>query len=121
MLINFKPEFKDKILDGSKDQTIRKYRKGKRQIEVGDKLQLYTGLRTKSAEKFADAVCVNTAKIVIAEGGISFDDASLYVDDQICLAQKDGFLGVPDFKEFFRKQYGLPFVGRMIQWKLLHE
>lgn len=46
-LINFKQQFAEMVESGEKRQTIRRERKGHRQIGKGDHLKLYTGLRTK--------------------------------------------------------------------------
>lgn len=118
MILNFKPHFKDMILSGKKDQTIRRVRK-RRPIVVGDTLHFYTGARTKEAEEFARTECINTAPIVIDHGYIKFDGVTLDLGDQIYLAMKDGFNGVSSFKQFFEEHYGLPFHGVMIQWEPL--
>ena len=47
-------KLKDKLLDGSKRQTIRLPRK--RPFKVGDELQVYWKLRTKQCEKLFDAI-----------------------------------------------------------------
>lgn len=46
-------KLKDKLLDGSKLQTIRKPRKIP--LKVGDKLYVYWMLRTKNCEKLGEA------------------------------------------------------------------
>jgi len=50
--------FKEKLLDRSKRQTIRKLRK--RPIKVGDKLYLFWKLRTKQCERLGEAICTET-------------------------------------------------------------
>lgn len=47
-------KLKEKLLDGSKTQTIRKPRK--HPLKVGDKLFIYWKLRTKECEKLGEAV-----------------------------------------------------------------
>lgn len=47
-------KLKDKLLDGSKTQTIRRPRKYP--FKVGDKLYIYWKLRTKQCEKLGEAV-----------------------------------------------------------------
>ena len=47
-------KLKDKLLDGTKTQTIRKPRK--HPLKVGDKLFVYWKLRTKECEKLGEAV-----------------------------------------------------------------
>ena len=55
--------FKDKLLDGTKKQTVRKLRK--HPIKVGDKLYLYWHLRQKDCEKLGEGVCTFSHKIWI--------------------------------------------------------
>ena len=47
-------KLKEKLLDGSKTQTIRKPRKNP--LKVGDKLFIYWKLRTKECEKLGEAL-----------------------------------------------------------------
>ena len=47
-------KLKEKLLDGTKTQTIRKPRK--HPIKVGDKLFVYWKLRTKECEKLGEAI-----------------------------------------------------------------
>lgn len=47
-------KLKEKLLDGTKTQTIRKPRK--HPLKVGDKLFIYWKLRTKECEKLGEAV-----------------------------------------------------------------
>lgn len=47
-------KLKEKLLDGTKTQTIRKPRK--HPIEVGDKLYIYWKLRTKQCQKLGEAI-----------------------------------------------------------------
>ena len=54
---------KDKLLDGSKKQTIRKLRKNP--IKVGDKLYLYWHLRQKDCAKLGEVICNETFFITI--------------------------------------------------------
>ena len=54
MNVNF-TVFIDKILSGEKRQTIRKAGKKWDKVKVGDKLTLYTGLRTKKCRKLDEA------------------------------------------------------------------
>jgi len=58
-LIGF-TKLKEKLLDGSKTQTIRKPRK--HPIKVGDKLFIYWKLRTKSCEKLGEGLVTKIVK-----------------------------------------------------------
>ena len=49
--LNFKKQFAEKVETGEKRQTVRAKRK--RAFVVGDKLYLYTGMRTKYCRKLA--------------------------------------------------------------------
>jgi len=118
MILNFKPHFKDLILSGEKDQTVRRVRK-RRPIVIGDTLHMYTGARTPEAEEFARTTCTNTASVVIGEDYIDFDGCRLDDEDASYFVQRDGFIFVADFRGFFREHYGLPFYGVMIQWEPL--
>lgn len=61
---NFKPQFIPLILSGSKFTTIRRIRH-RRPTVAGDDLMLYTGMRTKSCSKIANAPCVETKPLII--------------------------------------------------------
>jgi hypothetical protein len=51
------------LIEGKKLSTIRQ----KKRCKVGDKMQLYTGQRTKGCKKILDATCIGTAQITITE------------------------------------------------------
>ena len=69
-------KLKDKLLDGSKTQTIRKPRK--HPIKVGDKLFIYWKLRTKECEKLGEGIVTKVVRKQLWE--INNEDA-----------KKDGF------------------------------
>jgi len=87
--------FKDKILDGTKKQTIRKLRK--KPVMVGERLHLYWKLRTKQCESLGSYTCKDTFRITIAGRNTILhsdgqSDARLLSDDEIAdLAVRDGF------------------------------
>jgi len=116
--LNFKPEFAPLILSGEKTQTIRKVRKNP--IREGDNLYLYVGMRGPSCKKLKEVVCQRVRQIVIEEGAIYINGISVISPD--LFAERDGFRSSifrgaeEQFFDFFRKQYGLPFYGVLIQW-----
>lgn len=61
--LSFQKQFAPPILAGTKPHTIRGERK--RPIVPGDKLQLYTGMRTRFCLKIGDAVCESVRPIMI--------------------------------------------------------
>jgi len=83
-------KLKEKLLDGTKTQTIRKPRK--HPIKVGDKLYIYWKLRTKECEKLGEAI---VSKVVRKQlGDINAQDAI-----------KDGFLDIVDFQDIFTRMH----------------
>ena len=83
-------KLKDKLLDGSKTQTIRKPRK--HPIKVGDKLYIYWKLRTKRCKKLGEATITKVVRKKLEE--ITNEDA-----------KKDGFIDLFDFMEKFTKMH----------------
>ena len=79
-------KLKEKLLDGSKTQTIRKPRK--HPIKVGDKLFIYWKLRTKECEKLGEGVATKVVRKKLEE--MTNEDA-----------MKDGFADVVDFMAVF--------------------
>lgn len=126
MNVNF-TVFIDKILSGEKRQTIRKAGKKWDKVKVGDKLTLYTGLRTKDCRKLGEAEVksiedirietkVNEKRNVafgkIYAGKRKLDDGTISY-----LAELDGFKSTFEFLDFFNAQYGEHFKGKIIKWK----
>lgn len=112
--LNFKACFCELVETGTKTQTIR--RKRKHPIRIGDRLVLYTGMRTKQCRKLLEATCSMEREIRITEGGVKIDGVSLPRVAVENLAQQDGFASVDQFRAFFRSNYGLPFSGQLIEW-----
>lgn len=120
MNVNF-TVFIDKILSGEKRQTIRKAGKKWDKVKVGDKLTLYTGLRTKQCRKLGEAEVESIEDIEI-KIGVFYSEAWLNgdsINEDVCkkLAQADGFNSAWDFLEFFHDHYGVNFKGKIIRWK----
>lgn len=123
--LNFKKQFEPHIRSKRKKHTIRAKRE--RPIKVGDKLYLYTGMRTKSCQKITEAECVKVEDIQIApyrtplgpsaieRFGIFVDGIPLNEDECEALAYRDGFR---DFKTMMLFWDGrLPFKGDIIHWR----
>jgi len=106
--INF-TKFVDKVEAREKRMTIRKTARGK----VGDKVQLYTGMRTSNCRKLIkdDPVLTDIFPIEINSNGTFYNHPIEY------LYQKDGFRDLADFLNFFNKTYGLPFSGFVHIWE----
>lgn len=129
--INFSV-FQDKILSGEKRQTVRL----KARCKPGDRLQLYTGMRTKACRKLGEAVCEAVFPVLIGEWrarDIRFPHPEYGSVIRYCetdgradkmadrFARADGFTCWEACAAFFREKYGLPFAGQVIVWRDFHQ
>lgn len=114
--LNFKRDFVDAIQRGEKRQTIRQVRN--RQIRPGDKLALYTGMRTAQCWKIGDAICEDVRPIQITEREMMLAGRPLETLEQMDMARADGFSSHIDMRLFFKRLYGLPFTGVVIRFRL---
>lgn len=128
--LNFKPEFVVLIDGGEKTRTIRRVRKTGNP-KSGDRLQLYTGMRTSACEKIRDATCIRVRPVKIDHMGVTLDGRKLFAGDAPAyqggpqpeeydgdFARADGFDSFTNMAEFFEGQYGFPFEGQLIEWTL---
>ena len=116
MNVNF-TVFIDKILSGEKRQTIRKASSKWRNVKAGDRLTLYTGLRTKECRKLGEAEVESVDDIHITYITVETNKKTLNKGELMKLAQADGFDCIRDFLEFFNDHYGNNFKGKVIKWK----
>lgn len=116
---NFQSRFAPLVVSGEKRQTIRAIGK-RRHAAQGDRIQLYTGMRTKICRKLMDPdpVCTFAATVYICHGIGS--PAVLIVGhetpDQDAFARADGFDDFYAMLDWFGKTHGLPFEGVLIKW-----
>ena len=115
-LLGFKKQFAPMVEAGTKRQTIRAKRKDGKNPHSGERLYLYTGLRTKSCRKLGEAVCANVREIMIDGWGICLSGKWANHDEMMNIVKADGFTSWTDFLAFFRKEHGLPFWGLLIEW-----
>jgi hypothetical protein len=83
-------KLKDKLLDGSKTQTIRKPRKIP--LKVGDKLYIYWKLRTKQCQKLGEAKVTDVVRKRFRD--ITEEDAI-----------RDGLSTLQEFRQLFLKMH----------------
>lgn len=128
--LNFQKQFAPKILSGDKKQTIRGARKYP--IKVGDRLYLYTGMRTQQCTKLGESICGRTRELIVSKYQLD-SYARVFVSGvQLCatrvneLAVQDGFESSEHFLDFFlsspKAQTGsrvTSFLGELIEWGLL--
>lgn len=115
-----KYNFTNKILEGSKKHTIRKYRKNWT-FKKGDRLVHYAMQRSPKGYKIIENTCLYVADIFIDISSkrkllkIIINKKRLYGYDLLQLAKNDGFNCFSDFKNYFKKS-GLPFRGQIVGW-----
>lgn len=113
--LNFQKQFADLVEKGIKKQTIRAYRK--RPFKIGDKLYLYTGMRTKKCKNLGEVKCKGVYHFRINEFGLFFINGKLLMGkDQFLFALQDGFSSTLEMIDWFDKNHGLPFKGQLIIW-----
>lgn len=127
-LLGFQDRFVKKILRGEKTHTIR----NERNIEVGDRLDLYERPRQKGMKLLFRAPCVRIEEIKIEmrmysgtgvlTRGMEFPKIILngeLLDDseQDAFARRDGFNNFADMIAFWRHPTDrIPFKGMIIHW-----
>ena len=127
---SFQKRFAGAVEDGSKPHTIRADRK--RHAMVGERLQLYCGMRTKNCFKIIeDPICQRVHDISIVVGERRF--VAIFVRRPLCLhgierveiepelfdqfAVSDGFRDAQDMHEFWQASHGAGiFRGKLIGW-----
>lgn len=123
---NFKPSFAPRIIDRTKQQTVRHAGK-KRHARPGELVQLYTGLRTRAAQKIIDdPMCVAVDHIIIPVdasfhhrvGTIEINGAPLELEAAAAFAIADGFPDLMHFGRFWLLTHGEGrFEGVVVRWR----
>ncbi len=128
--LNFKKEFAEKVADGSKTQTIRKPRKdGRPHAKAGDKIRLYTGLRTKQRRLLCEARVTSVRPVMLDRTSMTLGghemrqgNGNQYFDPETFdgdFAIADGFGEYMEMAAWFDDTHGLPFEGVVIQWETI--
>ncbi|MGE4293315.1 MAG: hypothetical protein AB7E32_14035 [Desulfovibrio sp.] len=117
---NFQAKFAPLVESGEKRQTIRAIGK-RRHARPGERVQLYTGMRTKACRKLVtpDPVCTKVLPIRMEknqQGGLNVDLDGVAVN-ALRTAEADGFRTAHEMLEFFERTHGLPFEGVLIRWE----
>lgn len=114
--LNFKKQFMAAVLTGTKSQTIRAPRK--QPIKAGDKLHLFTGMRTKGCMRLRVTTCTRVGSVEIhANGQIALGNSYLSTRQMEAFAKADGFGSTEEMVAWFREVHGLPFKGQLIEWR----
>lgn len=115
---SFSKQFADDVESGRKLQTIRE----KARAKAGDKLQLYTGMRTRCCRKLRDAICIGVSSVLITQDGPIFAERGWFPKDKDAFARRDGFKDYASMYGFFHKEYNVSaFSGFIIMWSVLPE
>ena len=110
---NFKAQFAERVLRGSKRTTVRP---GAR-FKVGDRFYGYSGMRTKRVLKLVEGKVIAADVIEVVCGAVTVAGRMLTLGEAHALAVGDGFSCLVEFCTFFAEQYGLPFTGQLVQWE----
>ena len=118
LVYNFKRRFVAAVETGAKTSTIRLFEKTAPPVK-GDRLKLYTGMRTKDCRKLKEPFCSDCQPISITEKEIRLGNRCLTVAEEKQLAVADGFDSGAHLRVFFIQTYGLPLPGNphWVSWK----
>jgi hypothetical protein len=130
--LSFSKQFAAAVESGQKRQTIRAERR--HPIKVGDRLFLYTGMRTKACRKLGEVVCTNVKPVSITwqpfqlnhhRGHwpvVKIGESVLDGLELDAFAKADGFAGFEDFMQWFvgGRDEGRTFTGQLIEWEVGH-
>jgi hypothetical protein len=100
-----------------KTTTIRAMRK--RPFKKGDRLFLFSGLRTKQCKRLGEAICKKIEMIGIEEAAsglfIVTVNGEMITEEEInCLARHDGFKTGAEMIKWFCKHHRFPYSGQII-------
>ena len=108
MLLGFKKRFVEPILIGTKVHTMRKDRRV--QPKIGERLYMYTGLRTSSCQKITDKEILISTQRVHIKGSLNLGVAGMnvWIDGRNLsnieineFVKFDGFTDQTDFASFW--------------------
>lgn len=115
----FKPRFAPLVEQGTKKQTIRPI--GKRKVEVGRiaDCREWKGLPYRSNQrKLVEGIILKVAQIEINSECFIIDGSKIFPSPNLDLwAEADGFKNWSEMRDWFEKEHGLPFKGRLIVWE----
>jgi hypothetical protein len=121
MILSFKKQFKQPILDGTKIHTIREDQHNR--WWPGYIIHFACGVRTKLYECFKIGKCTRTQEIFMTYDWmlhISIDDRELYHPEKELLAKNDGFATYAEFQQWFYEAIKANpkdhFKGKIIHW-----
>lgn len=108
MLLGFKERFAEPIKAGTKKMTIRKKRK--HEPKIGERLYMYSHLRTKNCKKITDKLTLKGIQLVdigikqmplVTEVRIMVDGRKLWPESIDEFIKADGFSDLNDFADYW--------------------
>ena len=114
---NFKVRFAPAVESGAKTSTIRIFGKTL-PPEKGDRLKLFTGMRSSKCRRLKQPVCQDCSPIQITNDAITVGGRKLSRAEENRLAVADGFTSSDHLRVFFIQTYGLPLPGNphLVRW-----
>lgn len=124
MILPFKSEFQQSILNGTKIHTIREDKN--RRWRAGAKIHFATGVRTKKYNQFKEGICTGCQHVFMTYAfndviQISIDGRELFgFNERLEFAKNDGFNSWEEFFDWFypiiQAHPDKHFSGRVIHW-----
>lgn len=112
----FLPQFAGSIENGTKTSTIRRRREAK-PVKAGDVVDLFCS--GPEQRWITTVACSSVTPITITPNGITLGGRKLTSEEELILAQKDGFVSVAALLDFVGNLYGLPTEGlELISWEV---
>ncbi|MCW5830181.1 MAG: hypothetical protein KIT79_12800 [Deltaproteobacteria bacterium] len=120
--LNFQKRFVPMIRSGEKCQTILAHRNdGRPPCKPGDRLKLYTGMRTKGCKLVATVEVISCLPVRIFGTGFEVTHEEDETDywhglSLYSFARLDGFRDWTELRDWFGRTHGLPFEGWLVRW-----
>lgn len=116
---NFQKQFAPKVEAREKRQTIRARRKDGRVPRPGDRVKLYTGLRTRGARLLCEGIVSACFPVQIDDDPMPIIAAGVRLNRSSAndFAEMDGFPHATAMVEWFRKTHGADFEGFCVRWR----
>lgn len=124
MILNFKQQFKEPILNGTKKHSVRL--DPARRWKAGRKIQCSTGARSKHYDCFKETTCISTQRVFMTYAFNDVIEISIDGRELFCFSEREQFAkndGFATWQEFFDWFYPLIknnkdecYSGRIIHW-----
>ena len=116
--LNFHERFVEAVESGRKRQSIRRrWKDGRFPFHPGQRLYLYTGLRTRAARKLGEGIIRRVEPVLIRQPGPVLVNGRILDDCHVeALARNDGFRDFEQMMRWWRATHDLPFEGFIVYW-----